>query len=71
MLVLTILEKKTQRNEIKYFSKKCNDLIKIVNYKEAKVKLTNTPLTRLKSAVKDNTETTLRKVKKSFQDKEL
>ena len=43
----------------------------MVNYKEARVKLTNTPLTRLKSAVKDNTETTLRKVKKNFQDKKL
>ena len=28
MLVLTILEKKNQRNEIKTFSRKCNSLIK-------------------------------------------
>ena len=43
----------------------------MANYKEARVKLTNTLLIKLKSTVKDNTGTTLRKAKKNFQDKEL
>ena len=40
----------------------------MANYEEAKVKLTNTQLNKLKSAAKKITESTLRITKKNFQD---
>ena len=43
----------------------------MVNYEEAKVKLTGTELSKLKSAAKNNTGATLRITKKNFQDEEL
>ena len=43
----------------------------MVNYQEARVKLTNTQLTKLKSAAKNKTGTILRINKKNFQDEEL
>ena len=43
----------------------------MANYQETKVKLTNTQLSKLKSAEKDKTGTILRINKKSFQDEEL
>ena len=43
----------------------------MVNYQEARVKLTNTQLKKLKSAAKNKTGTILRLTKKNFEDKEL
>ena len=43
----------------------------MANYQEARVKLTNTQLIRLKSAAKNKTETILRLNKKNFEDQEL
>ena len=43
----------------------------MANYKEARIKLTNTKLNKLKSPAKDKKVTTLRITKKNFQDKEL
>ena len=72
MFVLTILEK-NQRNEVKIFSRKCKSLIKHgqEDDQEARVKLTNTQLNKLKSEPKNKTGTKLRITKKNFLDKEL
>ena len=43
----------------------------MVNYEEARVKLTNTQLNKLKSAAKNKTGTTLRITEKNFQGEEL
>ena len=43
----------------------------MVNYEEARVKLINTQTNKLKSPTKNNTGTTLRIIKKNFQDNEL
>ena len=43
----------------------------MVNYEEAKVKLTNTQLNKLKCSAKNKTGTILRITKKNFQDEEL
>ena len=43
----------------------------MANYEEARVKLTNTQLNKLKSPVKKKTGATLRITKKNFQDEEL
>ena len=43
----------------------------MVNYQEARVKLTNTQLNKLKSSAKNKTRTILRSTKKNFEDKEL
>ena len=43
----------------------------MANYQEATVKLTNTQLSKLKSAAENKTETILRINKKSFEDEEL
>ena len=43
----------------------------MANYEEARVKLTNTQLNKLKSAAKNTTGTTLRTTKKNFQGEEL
>ena len=43
----------------------------MVIYEEARVKLTNTQLQKLKAAVTNKTGKTLRITKKSFQDDEL
>ena len=42
----------------------------MANFEEARVKITNTQLGKLKSPGKNKTETTLRIAKKNFQDKE-
>ena len=41
------------------------------NYQEARVKITNTQLSKLKSAAKPKTGTILRFNKKNFEDEEL
>ena len=43
----------------------------MANYQEVKVKLTNTQLSKLKSAAKNETVTVLRLNKKQFEDEEL
>ena len=43
----------------------------MANYQEARVKLTNTQLNKLKSAAKNKAETILRLNKKNFEDEEL
>ena len=43
----------------------------MASYEEARVKLTNTQLNKLKSLTKNKTGTTLRITKKNFQDEEL
>ena len=43
----------------------------MANYKEVRVKLTNTQLNKLNSAAKNKTRTTLKTTKKHFQDEEL
>ena len=43
----------------------------MANYQEARVKLTNTQLNKLKSAAKNKTGTILRMNKKNFRDEEL
>ena len=43
----------------------------MVNYQEARIKITNTQLNKLKSAAKNNTGTTLKITKENFQDEEL
>ena len=43
----------------------------MTNYQEARVKLTNTQLKKLKSAAKNKTGTILKMNKKNFEDKEL
>ena len=43
----------------------------MANYEEARVKLVNTQLHKLKSAAKNKTGTRLRIMKKNFQDEEL
>ena len=43
----------------------------MANYQEATAKLTNTQLSKLKSAAENKTETILRINKKSFEDEEL
>ena len=43
----------------------------MANYQDARVKLSNTQLNKLKSAAKNKTGTVLRSNKKSFEDDEL
>ena len=43
----------------------------MANYEEARVKLTNTQLNKLKSEAKNQTGRTLKITKKNFQDEEL
>ena len=43
----------------------------MANYQEARLKLTNTQLNKLKSSAKNKTGTILRINKKNFQDEEL
>ena len=43
----------------------------MVNYQEARVKLTNTQLNKLTSVAKNKTGTILRLNKKNFEDEEL
>ena len=43
----------------------------MANYEEARMKLTNTQIRKLKSAGKNKTGTRLRVTKKKFQDEEL
>ena len=70
MFILTILEK-TNETRLKFSQRSITVLLKMASYEEARVKLTNTQLNKLKSAAKNNTGTTLRISKKNFQDEKL
>ena len=70
MFALKILE------NIKEVRLKCSQvsaaiLQKITSFEEARIKLTNTQLNKLKSVTKNSTGATLRISKKNFQDEEL
>ena len=68
MFILTILEK-IKEARLKF--SQGSVLSKMANYQEAKVKLTNTQLNKLKSAAKNKTGTILKINKKNFEDEEL
>ena len=67
MFLLTNLEK-INEIRLKFSQGSAKVLQKIANYQEARVKLTNTQLKKLKSDAKNNTGKTLRITKKNFQD---
>ena len=66
---LTILEKNQRKKT--FSGESATVLKKIANYKEAKVKLRTTQLSKLKSTAKNKTEKNLRLNKKNFQNEEL
>ena len=70
MFVLIILEK-TKGRRLIFFQGSVMVLQKMVNYEEARVKLTNIQLSKLKSSAKNKTGATLRITKKNFQYEEL
>ena len=70
MFILTILEK-IKEKRFKFSQRSVTVLQIMANYQEARVKLTNTQLNKLKSAAKSKTGTILRLNKKNFEDEEL
>ena len=70
MFVLAILEK-IKETRLKFSQGSVTVLQKMANYQEARDKLTNTQLNKLKSAAKNKKQTTLRINKKNFPDEEL
>ena len=70
VFILTILEK-VKRMRLKCLPGSIAVLWKMANYQEARVKLTNTQLNKLKSAAKNKTGTTIRLNKKNFEEEEL
>ena len=70
MFTLSILDK-IKETRLKFFQGSVIVVWNMVNYQEARVKLTNTQLNKLKSAAKNKTETILRLNKKNFEDEEL
>ena len=70
MFILTILEK-IKETRLKFSQGRVTVLWKMANYQEAKVKLTNTQINKLKSAAKNITGRILRLTKKNFEDEEL
>ena len=70
MFILTILEINL-RNRIYIFSRKCNSIIKNGKLSRSEIELTNTQLTKLKSAAKNKIRTILKLKKKNFEDEEL
>ena len=69
MFILTILEK-IKETRLKFSQRSITVLQKMENYQEARVKVTNTQLNKLKPAAKNKTGTILRITKKNFQDEE-
>ena len=63
--------KKIKETRWKLFQGSVTVLWKMTSYQEARVKLTNTQLSKLKSATKKKTWTTLAITKKNFEDAEL
>ena len=70
MFILTILEKIKERR-FKFPQASVTVLYIMANYQEARVKLTNTQLNKLKFAAKNTTRTTWRLNKKNFQNEEF
>ena len=70
MFILTILEINL-RNRIYIFSRKFNSIIKNGKLSRSEIELTNTQLTKLKSAAKNKIRTILKLKKKNFEDEEL
>ena len=70
MFVLKILEK-IKETRLKFSQGNVTVLWKIANCQEVRVKLTNTQLSKLKSAAKRKTRTMLRLTKKNFENEEL
>ena len=70
MFVLTILEK-IKETRLKFSQWSVTVLWKMVKYQEARVKLTNTQLNKLKSAARNEMGTILRLNKRNFEDEEL
>ena len=62
---------KINEDRLKFFQGSVTILKNMANYEEARIKLTNTQLNKLKSEAKNKTGTTLRITKKNFQDEEL
>ena len=62
---------KHKKVRLKFSAGSVTVLQKMANYQEARVKLTNTQLSKLKSASKNKTGTILRINKKNFEDEEL
>ena len=67
MFVLTILEE-IKETRLKVSQGSVTVLWKMANYQEARVKLTNTQLKKLKSAAKNKTGAISRLNKKTFED---
>ena len=70
MFILTILEINL-RNRIYIFSRKFNSIIKNDKLSRSEIELTNTQLTKLKSAAKNKIGKILKLKKKNFEDEEL
>ena len=66
MYVLTTLAK-INETRLKFCQESVAVTKKMANYKEARVKVTNTQLNKLKSAAKNKTGTTSKITKKNFQ----
>ena len=62
---------KKLETRLKFSQKSVAMLQMITSYQEARVKLTNTQLNKLKSTAKNKTVTILRLNKKKFEDEEL
>ena len=58
MFILTILEK-SKKLWLKFYPGSVTVLLKMANYQEVRVKLTNTQLNKLESAAKNEKETLL------------
>ena len=67
MFILTILEK-IKDTRLKFSQGSVTVLQKMANHQEARVKLTNTQLNKLKSGAKNKTGTILRVNTKNFED---
>ena len=70
MFILTILEK-IKETRLNFSQGSVTGLLKMASYQEARLKLTNTQLNKLKSAAKNNTGPILNVNKKNVEDEEL
>ena len=67
MFILRLIKE----TRLKFYRGSVTVLSVMANYQEARVKLKNTQLNKLKSARKSKTGTILRITKKNFEDEEL
>ena len=70
MSILTVLDK-NKETKLRFSRGSVTVLKKMLNSREARVKLTNTQLSKLKSAAKNRTGAKWRLNKKNFEDEEL